>query len=53
LYDFTQKGSTLTEKEKSKVKDLYKRLRFVLKEIDKVNQIKISKNVSTTEQNYV
>jgi len=53
LYDFTQKGSTLTEKEKSKVKELYKRLRFVLKEIDKVNQIKISKNVSTTEQNYV
>jgi hypothetical protein len=53
LYEFTQKGSTLTEKEKGKVKDLYKRLRAVLKEIDKLNQAKISKKVSNTEQTYV
>ena len=53
LYEFTQKGSTLTEKEKGKVKDLYKRLRAVLKEIDKLNQAKISNKVSTTEQTYV
>ena len=53
LYEFTQKGSTLTDKDKNTVKDLYKRLRVVLKEIDKVNHTKISNKVSTTEQNYV
>lgn len=35
------------------VKDLYKRLRVMLKEIDKVNQIKISKKVSSNEKEYI
>ena len=48
LYEFTQKGSKLNEKQKTKVKDLYKRLRVVLKEIDKFNQTKISSTITST-----
>ena len=42
LFEFTQKGSSLTEGEKKQVKDLYKRLRTVLKEVDKWNQTKVA-----------
>lgn len=54
LFEFTQKGSDLTNEQKSKVKDLYKRLRTVLKEVDKYNQSKIETKVSISqEQEYV
>ena len=53
LFDFTQKGSKLTEKQKGKVKELYKRLRVTLKEIDKFNQTKIESKVSSKELEYV
>ena len=41
LFEFTQKGADLTDKQKSQVKDLYKRLRMALKDVDKYNQGKI------------
>jgi polyhydroxyalkanoate synthesis regulator phasin len=49
LYEFTQKGSARSNEDKNRVKDLYKRLRTVLKEIDKVNQTKIESKVTSSE----
>jgi hypothetical protein len=39
LYEFTTKPNEFTTNEKNLVKDLYKRLRTILKEVEKVKEV--------------
>ena len=43
LYEFTAKPQGLAPADKTKIKDLYKRLRTMLKEIDKYNESNLQK----------
>ncbi len=47
LYDFTTKPNEFTSTEKNLVKDLYKRLRNLLKEVEKVKEVSVQTKKSS------
>ncbi len=47
LYDFTTKPNEFTSNEKNLVKDLYKRLRNLLKEVEKVKEVSVQTKKSS------
>ena len=50
LYDFTTKPNEFTSTEKNLVKDLYKRLRNLLKEVEKVKEVSVQTKKSSSDQ---
>jgi hypothetical protein len=51
LFEFTSKPNDFKEKEKNLVKDLYKRLRVILKELDKYKETSLqTKKSEKTEK---